>query len=75
MDDETIHPSPDRLVAFARGEMEFAEIDVIQKHLATCDSCCRTVDRVPDDRLQSLLRQLRVSYPGVKRNTSGDAGP
>lgn len=64
MDDETIHPSPDRLVAFARGEMEFVEIDVIQKHLATCDSCCRTIDRVPDDRLQSLLRQSQVPRRG-----------
>jgi len=54
---QMIHPAPVRLVAFARGELELDEIDGIQKHLATCDSCCRAIDEVPDDQLLALVRQ------------------
>ncbi len=57
VNDPLVHPAPDRLAAFARGEFDLAEIEEIRGHLADCDSCCRAVAEVPDDRLLRLVRQ------------------
>ncbi|MBL7039478.1 MAG: protein kinase [Pirellulaceae bacterium] len=57
MNEPLVHPAPVRLAAFARGELDLGEIDEIREHLAGCDSCCRAVDEVPDDRLLALVRQ------------------
>ena len=66
MNEPTTHPVSDRLVEFARGELELGEIEEIRKHLATCDSCCRALEQVPDDPLLVLVRQVRrASDEGV----------
>ncbi len=78
MNDQMVHPAPVRLVAFARGELELDEIDHIEKHLATCDSCCRAIDEVPDDQLLALVRQTSdrneaVADPSASAANKGTA--
>ena len=43
-DIETIHPPADRLAAYALGEMDGPEMDEIEQHLSSSDSCCRVIN-------------------------------
>ncbi|MFO0842398.1 MAG: WD40 repeat domain-containing serine/threonine protein kinase [Gemmataceae bacterium] len=51
------HPDVERLTAFALGRLELAEIDAIESHVASCGSCCRTIEQVQDDTFVSQVRE------------------
>jgi len=55
-DIESFHPPADRLAAYAQGRLDEPEIDKIEQHLSSCDSCCQAIREQPDDSLVAKLR-------------------
>jgi WD40 repeat protein len=51
------HPPPERLPAFGLGLLSAEESAVIERHVAECDACCRSLLTVADDALVARLRQ------------------
>src|SRR3954469_14774833 len=60
-DQGVTHPVPDRLAAYASGRMSPAEMDEIERHLASCEACCRALPDLPEDTLMELLRARRAA--------------
>lgn len=56
------HPLPDRLRAFALGQLALEEAEPIAAHLACCPACEQAVGLVPDDHLVAVVR--RLTNPG-----------
>ena len=50
------HPPADRLSAYAQGRLDEPEMDEIEQHLSSCDSCCRWIRDQPEDSLVAKLR-------------------
>jgi tRNA A-37 threonylcarbamoyl transferase component Bud32 len=50
------HPAPSDLEAFGLGLLDPSLSDVVEKHVAGCDSCCQAVQGVADDTLVNQLR-------------------
>jgi eukaryotic-like serine/threonine-protein kinase len=50
------HPNYDQLAAFLWGQLQEAEQEVIESHLAGCAACCQILREVPDDRFLNRLR-------------------
>jgi hypothetical protein len=61
-----MHPTPDLLVAFDAGQLRKADHDAVERHVAGCPDCCRTLERLPEDQLAALIRTaaLGQSTPG-----------
>jgi formylglycine-generating enzyme required for sulfatase activity/serine/threonine protein kinase len=55
-DIEAIHPSAERLAAFAQGRLDDREMDEIEEHVSSCDSCCQAIRNQPADSLVAKLR-------------------
>ena len=55
-----LHPEVHRLESFARGQLQFEEIDRVQEHLADCAPCRQVVDGVSDDALLALIRRASI---------------
>ena len=55
-DIEAIHPPVDRLEAYAQGRLDDPEMDEIELHLSSCDSCCQAVRDQAEDPLIAKLR-------------------
>ncbi len=55
-DIEAIHPPADRLSAYAQGQLNAPEMDEIEQHLSSCDSCCQWIRNQPEDSLVEKLR-------------------
>ena len=55
-DIEAIHPPADRLAAYALGRLDGPEMDEIEQHLSSCDSCCQSIRDQPEDSLVAKLR-------------------
>jgi formylglycine-generating enzyme required for sulfatase activity/serine/threonine protein kinase len=55
-DIEAMHPPADRLSAYAQGRLDEPEMDEIEQHLSSCDSCCQLIRGQPDDSLVAKLR-------------------
>jgi serine/threonine-protein kinase len=51
------HPSADELAAFAQGRLGPEAMHSVERHVATCDSCCEQLAAVPDDTLIHLARE------------------
>jgi uncharacterized protein (TIGR03067 family) len=51
-----MHPAPNQLAAFRLGKLDEDELDDIERHVAECDSCCRSLKSLPDDSFISLVR-------------------
>src|SRR5689334_10230059 len=58
------HPSQGQLSAFDKGLLRPAEWEEIERHLASCDTCCRQLDTVPEDPFVARLR-LAAGQQGV----------
>src|SRR5262245_9411584 len=56
----TVHPTPDRLAAFACGRLDDHDSAEIEDHLSACDACRAVLEALPED---SLVDQLRAA-PG-----------
>jgi len=60
-DIEANHPPPDRLAAYAQGRLDGPEMDEVERHVSTCDSCCRAIEEHPEDPLVWQLRGRAAS--------------
>lgn len=67
-----MHPPPDRLDAFGRGDLSEAEAAAIEDHLAACPSCLEWLGRGLGG--DELIELLRVADRGSARIPAGD-GP
>src|SRR5437764_12478481 len=59
------HPSHEQLVAFDSGELEPSLWQVVEKHVAACDSCCRQLEWLPVDPLTSWMRTVGCAEPAT----------
>lgn len=50
------HPDASQLTAFLQGRLNAVAQADIERHVASCDSCCRFLHDVPDDTLAASLR-------------------
>ncbi len=64
-----VHPCPDRLEAYALGQLDGPEMDVIELHLSSCDSCSRAIQDQPGD---SLVWKLRARGTGAAAATQAE---
>jgi WD40 repeat protein len=71
----TDHPSPERLPAFGLGLLSAEESAVIERHVAECDACCRSLLTVADDALVSRLRQAASTSSAAEAPTQGLSVP
>ena len=56
MTDIDAHPTTNRLSAYIQGRLDEPEMDEIEQHLSSCDSCCRWIREQPEDSLVAKLR-------------------
>jgi serine/threonine protein kinase len=56
MTDIEAHPTTTRLSAYAGGRLDASEMDEIEQHLSSCDSCCQWIRDQPADSLVEKLR-------------------
>jgi membrane fusion protein, multidrug efflux system len=49
------HPATNRLSAYTQGRLDDPEMDEIEQHLSSCDSCCRWIREQPEDSLVAKL--------------------
>jgi hypothetical protein len=56
MTDIHAHPTNNRLSAYLQGRLDEPEMDEIEQHLSSCDSCCRWIREQPEDSLVVKLR-------------------
>jgi serine/threonine protein kinase len=74
MTDIEAHPTANRLSAYAFGRLDESEMDEIEEHLSSCDSCCQWIRDRPEDSLVAKLRH-RATAPPVTENESTDEPP
>src|SRR5262249_42342476 len=56
MTDIEAHPRTNRLSAYIQGRLDEPEMDEIEQHLSSCNSCCRWIREQPEDSLVAKLR-------------------
>jgi serine/threonine protein kinase len=61
----SIHPAPDRLVAWRVGRLSAAEAAEVEQHLAGCESCHTLADALQPDLLRTLLTPAPGDTPSV----------
>src|SRR5437868_5231 len=59
------HPPPERLPAFGLGLLSAEESAAVERHVAECDACCRSLLTVADDALVARLRQASAISDGL----------
>ncbi len=52
----TTHPNPDRLRAYGQGRLSLVEMDAVEQHLLTCETCGQQLGQLGDDTLVELVR-------------------
>jgi hypothetical protein len=65
MHPDRTHPSPDQLAAFDAGRQQPGDREAVERHVAECPTCCRFLERLPEDALAARIRE----YAG--RSTAG----
>jgi len=60
------HPDPSQLSAFVLGKLELAEVDAVESHLASCETCCDALRQIKEDTFVGLVRdaQDKPADPG-----------
>jgi formylglycine-generating enzyme required for sulfatase activity len=61
MPDAATHPTPQELMAFARGRLPEAAAAAVAGHLEACPACQKAVEKLPTD---SFLGKVRAAKPG-----------
>ena len=51
-----IHPAPETLAAFARGDLPATELSAVAEHVSGCEACLASLEALPDDSLAALAR-------------------
>ncbi len=54
---EQAHPTSAELRGFAQGRLPPGAMAQVESHVATCDSCCQQLAKMPDDTLVQLARE------------------
>ncbi|MEX2026696.1 MAG: protein kinase, partial [Pirellulaceae bacterium] len=54
---QQFHPSQKELDAFAQGRLPPDDMAEVERHVATCDSCCQQLQAAPEDTLVQLARE------------------
>src|SRR5689334_11157953 len=67
------HPSPQELAAFDAGSLPPAARAEVERHVAGCADCCRTLDALPEDDFVARVRLLAGAAPAD--TPSGAATP
>jgi serine/threonine-protein kinase len=62
-------PKPETLLAFARGQLDGAELASVAEHVGACAACCRALKLIPDDSLPGLARAAAVA-PATVHSTN-----
>jgi uncharacterized protein (TIGR03067 family) len=65
------HPALDQLSAFALGRLEAAQIDAVESHLASCETCCDALKQMKADTFVGLVREARPRAIGAEAATLG----
>lgn len=62
---QQFHPSQKELDAFAQGRLPPGDMAEVERHIATCDTCCQQLQTVPEDTLLQLAREAAtLSFHG-----------
>jgi membrane fusion protein (multidrug efflux system) len=61
------HPAANRLWAYAQGRLDELEMDEMEEHLSSCDSCCQWIRDQPDDSLVAKLRRRAAAAPVTEK--------
>jgi uncharacterized protein (TIGR03067 family) len=69
-----MHPAPKQLAAFRLGKLDAYELEDIERHVAECDSCCRSLKSLPDDSFISLVRQSNSTTLAHDSTPGADKG-
>src|SRR5271154_2536651 len=67
-------PAPEKLAAFRLGKLGEAGSGEIERHVADCDSCCRSLKTLPDDSFVSLVRQATDTTMANDSTPGADKG-
>ena len=54
---QRLHPLPEQLFDFAQGRLPADVMAEVERHVASCDSCCRQLETAPEDTLIHLARE------------------
>lgn len=60
MTPSTLHPSPDTLKAYLQGRLPLDEASRLDRHIESCESCGRALEKVGSDTFCELLRQTET---------------
>jgi serine/threonine protein kinase len=71
-DPKTIHPPVDRLSAYALGQLDGPERDEIERHVSSCDACCRAIEDQPGDALVLKLRDRGARATAAGEESAGE---
>src|SRR5262245_9087971 len=71
---ELTHPDAERLAAFGLGYLDANEAEAVAAHVAECAECCQRLEKLPDDTLIGLARDVDTSQSEAKPSASAN-GP
>jgi tRNA A-37 threonylcarbamoyl transferase component Bud32 len=69
-----VHPSPDQLARFGRGDLEATEWAAIEGHVQDCPSCGRALKALPDDAFVARLRTCLADSDSPEQSTPDVSG-
>jgi serine/threonine protein kinase/putative intracellular protease/amidase len=70
------HPTSAALQSFAHGRLPAKEMEVVEQHIAQCDSCCKVLESVPEDTLVQMAREAATeAFRAGEAVTSPGTGP
>ena len=68
---QEIHPDHDELCAFILGQLPLADVERLEQHVQSCESCCDTLETIA--ARDSFLEQLLLARG--PQNACGDTSP
>jgi predicted Ser/Thr protein kinase len=76
MSQETsLHPDLEQLAAFDGGRLSAAQREEVERHIASCDVCCRRLETLPEDAFTALVRCFGGSTPTGRDTSPSDQPP
>ena len=69
------HPDRESLTSFACGRVDPQQAAELERHVASCDTCCRVVAAAQDDPLVDLARAAVETLGPIGDTDAGEVGP
>lgn len=66
------HPTAEQLRAFGLGQLSPSESAEVERHVESCDDCCRVLQAVPDD---TVLVKLKQSHTLSEASAAAESKP